>query len=454
MKKNEMITDFEISRKNILAISNIATGLGVSRLRNLEDLSEEQLKKALEKPTVKYISEEIYRGYVTALLHYDKEQNISVFSVRDIEKLFGVRLNKAGVVRLKEGLQNLKFIFSNEEYLDFESLNGESVTYAIIPNLGYKEGIFFCEWSNNMPDWVGENGIDFTTVDYSMARNLKARSFSLYESIKTSLEDGQYTVNFSLEEIRKILKVADNTSYGRLNARVLSDIQGDLAKNSDIIISSSPVKEGRKTVGVEISIAKNKNFEGAITESQYNVLSSIKAQYENLLQNAGSESQQEYLKEKLSRLKNLNYMTKLSAQKLISELSNTKLPKQLSDKMQEEQAGLEKTRNNYDDVLEKRWSGNVLPEIKINLENLLFTFSESERRAILEYALKVAKENNAQTLGYVISIMSEWSKNELKTVEDVKRFKQTKYGEDKPTYTPPTKDFMDGMTAARELWGK
>ena len=332
-------------------------------------------------------------------------------------------------------------------------MNGESVTYAIIPNLGYKEGIFFCEWSNNMPDWVGENGIDFTTVDYSMARNLKARSFSLYESIKTSLEDGQYTVNFSLEEIRKILKVADNTSYGRLNARVLSDIQGDLAKNSDIIISSSPVKEGRKTVGVEISIAKNKNFEGAITESQYNVLSSIKAQYENLLQNAGSELQQEYLKEKLSRLKNLNYMTKLSAQKLISELSNTKLPKQLSNKMQEEQAGLEKTRNSYDDILEKCWSGNVLPEIKINLENLLFTFSEPERRAILEYALKVAKENQAQTLGYVISIMSEWSKNELKTVEDVKRFKQTKYGEDRPTSTPPTKDFMDGMSAARELWG-
>ena len=60
---------------------------------------------------MKYISEEIYRGYVTALLHYDKEQNVSVFSVRDIEKLFGVRLNKAGVVRLKEGLQNLKFIF-------------------------------------------------------------------------------------------------------------------------------------------------------------------------------------------------------------------------------------------------------------------------------------------------------------------------------------------------------
>ena len=72
-------------------------------------------------------------------------------------------------------------------------MNGESVTYAIIPNLGYKEGIFFCEWSNNMPDWVGENGIDFTTVDYSMARNLKARSFSLYESIKTSLEDGPNT---------------------------------------------------------------------------------------------------------------------------------------------------------------------------------------------------------------------------------------------------------------------
>ena len=249
------------------------------------------------------------------------------------------------------------------------------------------------------------------------------------------------------------MKVADNTSYGRLNARVLSDIQGDLAKNSDIIISSSPVKEGRKTVGVEISIAKNKNFEGAITESQYNVLSSIKAQYENLLQNAGSELQQEYLKEKLSRLKNLNYMTKLSAQKLISELSNTKLPKQLSNKMQEEQAGLEKTRNSYDDILEKCWSGNVLPEIKINLENLLFTFSEPERRAILEYALKVAKENQAQTLGYVISIMSEWSKNELKTVEDVKRFKQTKYGEDRPTSTPPTKDFMDGMSAARELWG-
>jgi len=67
--------------------------------------------------------------------------------------------------------------------------------------------------------------------------------------------------------------------------------------------------------------------------------------------------------------------------------------------------------------------------------------------------LKVAKENQAQTLGYVISIMSEWSKNELKTVEDVKRFKQTKYGEDRPTFTPPTKDFMDGMNAARELWG-
>ena len=26
-------------------------------------------------------------------------------------------------------------------------------------------------------------------------------------------------------------------------------------------------------------------------------------------------------------------------------------------------------------------------------------------------------------------------------------------GEDRPTSTPPTKDFMDGMSAARELWG-
>ena len=60
---------------------------------------------------MKYISEEIYRGYVTALLHYDKEQNVSVFSVRDIEKLFGVRLNKAGVVRSKRVSKTLNLFF-------------------------------------------------------------------------------------------------------------------------------------------------------------------------------------------------------------------------------------------------------------------------------------------------------------------------------------------------------
>ena len=83
-------------------------------------------------------------------------------------------------------------------------------------------------------------------------------------------------------------------------------------------------------------------FEGAITESQYNVLSSIKAQYENLLQNAGSELQQEYLKEKLSRLKNLNYMTKLSAQKLISELSNTNFPNNSATKCRRNKLVLKK----------------------------------------------------------------------------------------------------------------
>ena len=63
-------------------------------------------------------------------------------------------------------------------------MNGESVTYAIIPNLGYKEGIFFCEWSNNMPDWVGENGIDFTTVDYSMARKSQSKKFLVVRKYK------------------------------------------------------------------------------------------------------------------------------------------------------------------------------------------------------------------------------------------------------------------------------
>lgn len=78
-------------------------------------------------------------------------------------------------------------------------------------------------------------------------------------SKKTDAATETVTYSASLDELRKLLMVEGDSyaEYRSFRRRILEPAEEEINRLTDITVSTSPVMEGRKAVGVEFSITKN-----------------------------------------------------------------------------------------------------------------------------------------------------------------------------------------------------
>ena len=69
---------------------------------------------------------------------------------------------------------------------------------------------------------------------------------------------------------------------------------------------------------------------------------------------------------------------------------------------------------------------------KMTILDLVCVYEDAEE--MLQFARQIYKENNGQSMGYIIKILRNWQKNNVQNLTDAKQFQKTNFGtKDKPS---------------------
>ena len=229
--------------------------------------------------------------------------------------------------------------------------------------------------------------------------------------------------------------------YYTINQKHLKGAVEDINKFTDMDLVVKPVKEGRAVIGVELvwSIDKVKL---QATPSQRKTLDELYVQLKKLEPTA---------KEDLSllrRLENSHLVSKQEAQGLISKAIG-RVGALAVEQQPELPVGSEKTI-----VADLNKVKEMFPRVTKKAHELLINaiqnFSEKEQEGILEYAMVIAKQNNARNVNYVIALLNNWAIEEIQTKEQAVALHDQTYGETLPDMESinPSEDFLNAM----DLW--
>lgn len=108
----------------------------------------------------------------------------------------------------------------------------------------------------------------FTLYSLECAMSLNSpQSIRLYEIFKSG-QWKQQPVLYSLDEIKWALDIPlDSPTYkdfGSLRVNVLERAQKAFKKNTDIVFTYIPIKEGRKVVSLEVTVRENQKYQATI----------------------------------------------------------------------------------------------------------------------------------------------------------------------------------------------
>ena len=81
---------------------------------------------------------------------------------------------------------------------------------------------------------------------------------------------------------------------------------------------------------------------------------------------------------------------------------------------------------------------------------LMTACKKEEQNEILEYAVNIAKQNNARNVNYLITLLNEWIIEDIQTKNQAVSFHDQTYGETLPDMEniKPSEDFLNAM----DLW--
>ena len=75
----------------------------------------------------------------------------------------------------------------------------------------------------------------------------------------------------------------------------------------------------------------------------------------------------------------------------------------------------------------------------MNILDLVCMYEDAEE--MLQFARQIYKENNGQSMGYIIKILRNWQKNNVQNLTDAKQFQKTNFG---------TKDKSSNKTTSKK----
>ena len=352
--------------------------------------------------------------------------------------------------------RDTKAIFENHINLVDEKFfnndpNGKLMAIAIFSYFRYERGKFVGLF-NSTPDFDGHRLLldilksqEVNPLMYNLKTfsELSSSGQVLYEELLILSGQGVRSVKYSLEDLKQLFRVNGNSMnrFYTINQKHLKDAVADINEKTDMNLLVKQIKEGRAVVGVELvwSIDKVKL---QATPSQRKTLDELFVQLKKLEPTEKSDLSL------LRKLENSHLVSKQEAQGIISkaiervsDLGNKIELKSSNSTENVVVADLDKVKEMFPRVTKKA------QELLINA---IQNFSEKEQEGILEYAMVIAKQNNARNVNYVIALLNNWAIEEIQTKEQAVALHDQTYGETLPDMESinPSEDFLNAM----DLW--
>lgn len=432
--ENKFVTDLIDKQRNVLAKSKV---LKLSNLANrMTPIQNAIFSLALRNVEIEG-SQAITEISVAELLELIDSSEYSSFK-------------KTAVVRDKKALQENHISLIDEKFFNNDP-NGKSISMGLFSYFEYERGRFIGVF-NTTPDRKGETPLlDILKSQEVNPLMYNLKTFSklapsgqfLYEDLLILSSQGKRSVTYDIEGLKQLFKSNGDSMnrYYTINQKHLKGAVEDINKYTDMDLVVKPVKEGRAVIGVELvwSIDKVKL---QATHSQRKTLDELYVQLKKLEPTA---------KEDLSllrRLENSHLVSKQEAQGLISKAIG-RVGALAVEQQPELPVGSEKTIvADLDKV--KELFPRVTKKAQELLINAIQNFSEKEQEGILEYAMVIAKQNNAKNVNYVITLLNNWAIEEIQTKEQAVALHDQTYGETLPDMKDIklSEDFINAM----DLW--
>lgn len=432
--ENKFVTDLIDKQRNVLAKSKV---LKLSNLANrMTPIQNAIFSLALRNVEIEG-SQAITEISVAELLELIDSSEYSSFK-------------KTAVARDKKALQENHISLIDEKFFNNDP-NGKSISMGLFSYFEYERGRFIGVF-NTTPDRKGETPLlDILKSQEVNPLMYNLKTFSklapsgqfLYEDLLILSSQGKRSVTYDIEGLKQLFKSNGDSMnrYYTINQKHLKGAVEDINKYTDMDLVVKPVKEGRAVIGVELvwSIDKVKL---QATPSQRKTLDELYVQLKKLEPTA---------KEDLSllrRLENSHLVSKQEAQGLISKAIG-RVGALAVEQQPELPVGSEKTIvADLDKV--KEMFPRVTKKAHELLINAIQNFSEKEQEGILEYAMVIAKQNNARNVNYVITLLNNWAIEEIQTKEQAVALHDQTYGETLPDMESInlSEDFLNAM----DLW--
>lgn len=432
--ENKFVTDLIDKQRNVLAKSKV---LKLSNLANrMTPIQNAIFSLALRNVEIEG-SQAITEISVAELLELIDSSEYSSFK-------------KTAVARDKKALQENHISLIDEKFFNNDP-NGKSISMGLFSYFEYERGRFIGVF-NTTPDRKGETPLlDILKSQEVNPLMYNLKTFSklapsgqfLYEDLLILSSQGKRSVTYDIEGLKQLFKSNGDSMnrYYTINQKHLKGAVEDINKFTDMNLVVKPVKEGRAVIGVELvwSIDKVKL---QATPSQRKTLDELYVQLKKLEPTA---------KEDLSllrRLENSHLVSKQEAQGLISKAIG-RVGALAVEQQPELPVGSEKTI-----VADLNKVKEMFPRVTKKAHELLINaiqnFSEKEQEGILEYAMVIAKQNNARNVNYVIALLNNWAIEEIQTKEQAVALHDQTYGETLPDMESinPSEDFLNAM----DLW--
>lgn len=432
--ENKFVTDLIDKQRNVLAKSKV---LKLSNLANrMTPIQNAIFSLALRNVEIEG-SQAITEISVAELLELIDSSEYSSFK-------------KTAVARDKKALQENHISLIDEKFFNNDP-NGKSISMGLFSYFEYERGRFIGVF-NTTPDRKGETPLlDILKSQEVNPLMYNLKTFSklapsgqfLYEDLLILSSQGKRSVTYDIEGLKQLFKSNGDSMnrYYTINQKHLKGAVEDINKYTDMDLVVKPVKEGRAVIGVELvwSIDKVKL---QATPSQRKTLDELYAQLKKLEPTA---------KEDLSllrRLENSHLVSKQEAQGLISKAIG-RVGALAVEQQPELPVGSEKTIvADLDKV--KEMFPRVTKKAHELLINAIQNFSEKEQEGVLEYAMVIAKQNNARNVNYIVTLLNNWAIEEIQTKEQAVALHDQTYGETLPDMenVKPSEDFLNAM----DLW--
>lgn len=434
--ENKFVTDLIDKQRNVLAKSKV---LKLSNLANrMTPIQNAIFSLALRNVEIEG-SQAITEISVAELLELIDSSEYSSFK-------------KTAVARDKKALQENHISLIDEKFFNNDP-NGKSISMGLFSYFEYERGRFIGVF-NTTPDRKGETPLlDILKSQEVNPLMYNLKTFSklapsgqfLYEDLLILSSQGKRSVTYDIEGLKQLFKSNGDSMnrYYTINQKHLKGAVEDINKYTDMDLVVKPVKEGRAVIGVELvwSIDKVKL---QATPSQRKTLDELYVQLKKLEPTS---------KEDLSllrRLENSHLVSKQEAQGLISKAIG-RVGALAVEQQPELPVGSEKIIvADLDKV--KELFPRVTKKAQELLINAIQNFAKEEQEEILEYAMVIAKQNNARSVNYLITLLNEWIIEDVQTKDQAVALHDQTYGETFPDMESIelSEDFMNAM----DLWKK